>query len=85
MLFTRNMAGPEGTLEHASGCFQQAQQNRSGGQEIPRLETDLVMSMSVQGVSKGQAGSRNEESGPHVRLGSGVDHSKVQVPSPSKK
>lgn len=34
--------------------------------------------------SGSQASSKNEESGPDVRLGSGVDHGKVQASSPSK-
>lgn len=37
-----------GTLEHWSGYSEQNQQNRSGGQEVSGLETDLATSTSVQ-------------------------------------
>ena len=53
---SREHAEARGTLEHWSGYSKQPQQNGSGGQEMSGLETDLVMSPSVQGDAERATG-----------------------------
>lgn len=82
---TGNVSGLRdlGTAE----CQCRPQWTGSGGQEMPRLETHVVMSTSVQGdVQRGsQPGRINKDSGPDGQRGSRVDHGHVKKHLPLQK